>query len=608
MRGLKFTVLCLPAMLSLAQAQGRFELIADYHGIGGASATVVGPGPVPGNERLYVSYTYNQNTFDVLSVDPDTGNSAVFTNPIPGESSAYGLVAGPDGNIYMGTAPKAHFVKLDTKRGALVDLGRPAPTEEWIFDTTFGSDGRLYGATYPSARLVRYTPQTGAIEDLGRLDPTEQYARYIVGGNDGFLYVGIGSGKANVAVYEIATGQRREILPADAQTATIAKVYRGQDGNIYASVNARVFRCNHWTATEITGSVRPQERVVTLPDGRLPALTGEHGHLSLKLAHPGASDEVDHEVRYAGQKLGLFRIAFGPDDVLFGSSVLPIHLVQFDLAHHSVSEIGDLGAGEIYSFLDHSGRLLMAAYAGQAPIMSYYPAAPFHPGPPDSGGNPVMYAPKGIAAAWRPMSMVEGPDHAIYIGSIATYGQLESPLLKFVPETDASILYPVVHDQSVDSLAVWHDLILGGTTIHGGSGSHPTQTSACIFAWNTTTGKKDFEVVPVPGKAAVLDLIVAPNDHIYGFADNVFFEFDPSTKAVSKRQPIPFSQPLYDSVAFDRSGNIWGLAKEGIFMISPATSKIQLVARSPAEITGGFAMRDGKIYFIAGSSVFSYTM
>ena len=607
MRVLPCIGLGLVAAISLAQSQGRFELIADYHGIGGANATVVGPGPAPGSQRLYISYTYNQNTFDILSIDPDTGASTVLTNPVPGESSAYGLVAGPDGNIYMGTAPKAHFVELDPKRGTLVDLGRPAASEEWIFDVAFGSDKRLYGVTYPRAKLVRYTPQTGALEDLGRLDPTEQYARYIVSSDDGFLYVGIGSGKANVAVYQVASMQRKEILPADAQTPGIAKVYRGQDGNIYASVGTRTFQCNHWAATEITDT-HPAERKQALGDGRMAAVTGEHGHLKLSVSHPGANDEVDRDVAYSGEKLGLFRIAFGPDDVLYGSSVLPIHLVQFDQARHSVSEIGDLGAGEVYSFLNHGGRLLMGAYAAQAPLMFYKPGAPFHPGPAGSEGNPVLYSPHGIAAAWRPMSMVEGPDHAVYIGSIATYGELESPLLKFDPESGSSTQYPVLHDQSIACLTVWHNLIIGGSSIRGGPGSHPTQASASIFAWDPEAVRMEFDLVPVSGKAAISDLIVGPNDHIYGFADDVLFEFDPKMQAVISRQPVPFSSPIYDSVALDRSGTIWGLAKEGIFTINTRTSKVQLVARAPAAITGGFAMREGKIYFIAGSSVYSYTM
>jgi hypothetical protein len=607
MRTLSYIGLWLFATVSLAQAQGRFELIADYRGIGGVDATAVGPGPAPGSERLYVSYTYNQNTFDILSIDPATGASTVITNPIAGEFVGYGLVPAADGNIYLGTAPRAHFMKLDPRRGVLVDLGRPATSEENMFDLAFGIDGRLYGVTYPNAKLVRYTPRTGALEDLGRLDPSEQYAHYIVSSPDGFLYVGIGSSKANVAVYQIATMQRKEILPPDAQVAGIAKVYRGQDGNVYAAVGSRVFRCDHWTATEMTNlSARPPEHSTALHDGRVPQLTGDHGHLKLALSHPGASDEVDHDIRYQGQKLALFRIAFGPDNVLYGSSVLPIHFVQFDLARHSVAEIGDLGAGEIYSFLNHGNRLVMGAYAAQAPLMSYDPAAPFHPGV--GTGNPLLFSPRGFATAWRPMAMVEGPDHAVYVGSIATYGVLESPLLKFSPDSGTFTQYPVVHDQSIASLAVWHNLIVGGSSIRGGAGSHPTQTSACIFGWNPATGQKEFELPAVAGKAAILDLIVAPNDHIYGFADDVLFEFDPRSRTIVNRQPLPFSPPLYDSVAVDRSGIIWGLAKEGIFTINTRTSKVQLVARPPADITAGFAMRDGKIYFIAGSSVYSYTM
>lgn len=602
-----YIVFCLFATASLAQAQGRFDLIADFRGIGGSDSIVVGPGPMPGSERLYAGYTYNGNTFDILAIDPETGASTVFTNNIPGEFAAYGLVPAEDGNIYIGTAPRAHFVKLDPRRGTLVDLGRPASSEENLFDLTFGYDGRLYGVTYPSAKLVRYTPKTGALEDLGRLDPTEQYAHYIVSSKDGFLYVGIGSSKSNVAVYQIATMQHREILPPDAQTAGIARVYRGQDGNIYATAANRLFKCDHWTATEITNvSTRPLERAMALRDGRVPSLTGDHGRLKLALSHPGANDEVDHDVRYQGQKLPLFRIAFGPDNALYGSSVLPIHLVQFDVARHSVAEIGGLGAGEIYSFLNHGGRLLIGAYAAQAPMMSYDPGAPFHPGV--GAGNPLLFAPRGFPAAWRPMGMVEGPDHNVYVGSIATYGVLESPLLKFSPESGSFTQYPVVHDQSIASLTVWHNLIIGGSSIRGGAGSHPTQTSACIFGWNPATGQKEFEVPAVPGKAAILDLIVAPNDHIYGFADDVLFEFDPKSKAVINRQPLSFSAPLYDSVALDRSGNIWGLAKEGIFTINTRTSKVQLVARPPADITAGFAMREGKIYFVAGSSVYSYTM
>ena len=116
------------------------------------------------------------------------------------------------------------------------------------------------------------------------------------------------------------------------------------------------------------------------------------------------------------------------------------------------------------------------------------------------------------------------------------------------------------------------------------------------------------ELSPVTGKSTIVDLIVGTNNHVYGIADDTLFEFDPVKKAVLTRQPVPFSKAIYESVALDQKGNIWGLAKEGIFKIDTSTSTIELVARSPVEITGGFAMMDGKVYFIAGSSLFSYTL
>jgi hypothetical protein len=409
-------------------------------------------------------------------------------------------------------------------------------------------------------------------------------------------------------VYEIATMQHREILPLEAQSAGITKVYRAKDGKIYASTGARLFLCNHWTATEVSpnDSNKPPSDTVKLRDGRTPSLTEKEGGLTLSTTNPATHAKVEHEVHYRGQKLSLFRIGVGPGDTLFGSSVLPIHFLRFDPANRSVIEIGNLGAGEVYSFLTDRGRLVMGVYAGLSALMSYQPGEAFHPA--SGAGDPVLFSPHGIATSWRPMTMVEGPDSAVYIGSVAPYGQLESPLLKFSPETGSSQQFAVIHDQSITSLAVWHNLIIGGSTINGGPGSHATQTSACIFLWDPATRQKTFEMVPVPGKAMILDLIAAPNNHVYGVADDTLFEFNPTTKTIIGRQPLPFSKPIYDSVAVDGTGNIWGLAKEGIFTIDTKTSKVRLVAPSPVEITGGFAMRDGKIYFIAGSSVYSYTM
>jgi outer membrane protein assembly factor BamB len=603
----KCIALLLFATVAYGQPPGSFELIADYHGIGGLFGTAIGSGPTPGSQRLYASYAYWHKTFDVLSIDPDSGNAVVFHNPVAGEDGAYGIAAGADGNIYLGTQPDAHFLKLDPKQGTFVDLGQPSKTEQYIFDMALGSDNRLYGVTFPNAKLVRYDPATGTLEDLGRLDPTEKYARWIVSSSDGFLYVAIGTSKCNIAVYEIRTGQHREILPPDAQVAGSSRLYRGRDGNIYGAFGGRLFQINHWTATDMKRTALPPAATANiLRDGRALSLTEDEGKPKLAITKPTIQKAVEHPLAYQGQSLSLYRIAFGPDGLLYGSSVLPLHLIQFNVSGHSFKEIGNLGAGEVYTFLSHGQWLLLGAYAGLSPLMEYQPGVPFHPAA--ASGNPLLIAPQGIVPSWRPMAMIDGPNGDVYIGSGAGYGQLEAPLLTVNPEKNFVQTYAVVRDQSIASLATWHDVVIGGTTVAGGGGSHSTQTSAKLFLWNPKTRQKEFEQDPVPGKTAITDLIAAPNNLIYGVAGDTLFEFNPNTRKITGRRSLPFSEAIYNSVIVDKAGTIWGLAKEGIFTVDTRTLKVQLVDRSPVPITGGFAMHDGKIYFIAGSSVYAYTM
>ena len=343
-------VLC--ATAAFAQAPGSFELLAKYKNLGGLVASAVGPGPTPGSQRFYQSYLYIDNTIDVVAIDPATGKVDVFPNPAPTESGARCMAVGPDGNVYLGTLPGAHLLKLDVKAGKLIDLGRPASTESYIWDINFAPDGKLYGATYPQSKLIRYDPKTGKSEDLGRMDPVEQYAHFVAGSDDGFVYIGIGTSKANIAAYRVSTGEHREIVPAEFQVVGQGNVYRGKDGKVYGTVPGHTFRMDGWTAVPIDA----------------------------KDAAPSGKDNRAAEAKpvgYEGNWLPLFRIGFAPDGELYGSSILPIDLVKLDRSKHALLDLGRIGGGEVYSFLAHDKRLIMAAYAGDAPLMLFDPAQPF---------------------------------------------------------------------------------------------------------------------------------------------------------------------------------------------------------------------------------------
>lgn len=592
------------AAVACAQETGRFELLANYRGLGGLVGTAVGPGKTAGSELYYASYLYDENTIDVVSIDPETGATEVFANPAKGEFGARNFAAGPDGNMYLGTLPTAHFLKLDRKLGKLIDLGRPSPTEEYIWDVAIGADKRVYGVTYPNCKLVRYDPASGRLDDLGRLDATELYARWIVSSDDGFLYIGIGTSRANIAAYNIKTGEHREILPADAQITAIAKVTRGQDGKLYGSVGERAFLLEGWTATPLAASQKAVEPAPDrLRDGRALSLKDRVLTITDEKTHA----KVERQISYDGEALPLFRIAFGPGGGLYGSTILPIHFVKVDMAGHRVIDIGDLGGGEFYSMLNHDGRLLMAAYAGLSSLMSYQPGAPFHPAERD--GNPQLVKYEGSDSGWRPQAMIAGSDGLIYLGSVAGYGKIEGPLTVWDSKRGTVRLYDgIVRDQSVVSLAAWKNLIVGGTTPDGGGGSHPTEADARLFVWNPKTAQREYDTVPVPGARRITDLITAPNGLVYGIAGDSLFTFDPKTRQVGNVHKLPFSDLPYNSVGLGPDGRIWGLASEGIFAIDTKTNSASLVARSPERITAGFDLRDGAIYFASGSAAYRYKM
>ena len=617
--GIAFIVL----MTRPSEAQG-FRHVATYRGLGGLVASAVGPGQSPETERLYLSYLYVDHTIDVVAVDPNTGKDEVFSNPAPTESGARCMTVGPDGNLYLGTLPHAHFLKLDVKAGKLIDLGRPSQTEEYIWDVAFGRDGKLYGATYPQSKLVRYDPVSGAMEDLGRMDPVEQYAHFVAGSDDGFIYVGIGTSKANIAAYEIATGRHREILPAEFRKVGQASVYRGEDGKVYGKLGNEFFRLQGWTATQITedqagARVAPNR----LKDDRRVSAAGH----TIRVTTPSTGEISEHSFDYRGNVLNVFRISAGPDGQIYGSSILPIHFLRLNEKQGTLSDLGDLGGGEIYSFLAHDGRLLAAAYAGIAPLMDFDPAKPFNLFGDEK--NPAFIDFEGSDEGWRPQAMIEGPDGKVFIGAVSGYGKLGGPLVVWDVANAKVKQYPnLVQDQSVVTLTRWKHLIAGATTVGGGGGSHPTENEAKLFLWDPKTRRKVFQTAPVPGAGMITDLIAAPNGLIYGIAgrtiaavevgkkattvpkgtQSVVFAFDPAKREVSMRKIAPFSGVVYNSVAMGADGKIWGLAPAAIFAIDPKDNDIFLVASSPTHITGGFEMLGNRIYFTSGAEVWSWKM
>lgn len=583
-----------------------FECLATFRQRGGVLAEIVGPGPEPGSERLYQSYIYTGNSLDIVAINPISGEAQVFASPVPGESGAWGLALGPDGNVYVGTLPHAHLFRLDPRRGVLEDIGRPSEGEQYIWQVTVGPDARLYGCTYPTARLVRFDPATGSSEDLGRLDAEEQYARSLATTDDGFVYVGIGTRHAGVVAFDIAGGSHRQILPEQHRNAGTASIHRGSDGQVYAQVAEHWFRLERWEALPFSAvEVAPVPARNQLRDGRLvETING-----AVQLRRPDGEVETIGPLRYAGGLLSVFRLALGPDSRLYGSGVLPAHFFAVDPESGTQHYVGQVGGGEVYSMLPHGEQLLLAAYSGLAPLMRFDPRRPFAPGS-SAESNPVLVTYPEQVSSWRPMAMIAGRQGDVYLGAVSGYGTLGGPLTIWNPTTDRLESFPhLIPDQSVVTLAMVGDLVAGGTSVGGGGGSRPTQSEARLFLWDPRSRQLLFETVPVASARDLTDLIPAPNGLLFGIADGAtLFVFDCGASTIVHTALLPFRGVPYNSVALGPDGNIWGLANKGIFRIDPRTYEVRLMAEAPEPVTAGFALAGDRLYFACGASLWRYTL
>jgi len=611
------------------------EWLGSFKGRGQVDAQVVGPGPTSGSERLYATYTYPQSTFDLVAVDPADGQHRVFPSPVAGEPGAKGLVLGEDENLYLGTYPKGYLLSFSPRTGTISNLGRLAPKDPecWIWEMALASDHRIYFATSPSAKLLRFDPATRVVEDLGRMSSTESYARYLATSRDGFVYIGVGLGTAQLVAYEIATREHRPILPPEFQKpSTAVQVYRGGDGYAYANVGGKSFRVRGWKAEPIATGEAPEplsqtrlhgDRTISLDINGLLTRRALLPPNSTQVAHGGAQPTITESIvplKYEGKAQPPFRFTLEADGHLIGSSAYPAYLFRMDPISRKTTNLGLIGPGEAYQLLPHKGRVALALYAGFGGfnLMLFDPLRPFdlrfNPATPYLASSTKATNPLGVNLAntqgnWRPKGMVHGPDGKIYLGGVPGYGLLGGNLFVWDPDLNALQTHSISCDLSVLSLCTTQGLIVAGTSTEGGSGSHRIAKEGTLFLWNPVTQTKVFEVTPVPGESLVTNLVATPEGMIYGVAGaSEAFKFDPHTRSLTRLGKLPCTCDIYSAAGLGPDGNVYGLAREGIYFINTRTGTAGLLATAHDTVTAGFALANGYIYFACGADIYRFKL
>jgi DNA-binding beta-propeller fold protein YncE len=171
-----------------------------------ALVTTVATAPTRGAELLVSSIYSNE----ILRYD-ETG---VFIDAfVPagagGLSIPYGLVFGPDGNLYVNSSTTNEVLRYDGTTGAFIDAFVTASSGGLGYPVglVFGPDGHLYVASAFTNQILRYNGATGAFIDVfvpagaGGLNGPSG----LVFGPDGHLYVS-SNGTGQVLRYDGTTG------------------------------------------------------------------------------------------------------------------------------------------------------------------------------------------------------------------------------------------------------------------------------------------------------------------------------------------------------------------------------------------------------------------
>jgi hypothetical protein len=378
-------------------------------------------------------------------------------------------------------------------------------------------------------------------------------------------------------------------------------VSRRSDGNVYADFGTNLMRLDDEMATRV--SAEPEPPPIKFRDGRV-VTAFDRGRFTVH--DPRTGKTVERTFEYSAKGDSIFVLGVGPSNCVYGSTVVPMEIFRYDPAANRGEHLGDMPGGEVYSLLEHAGRLYLCYYGG-AVMNLYDPAKPYwkYGGTPDS--NPVTFGGVGDGHL-RPRAMIYGPEGLIYVGSEPPYGQLGGAIGVWDPKQNRTIqnYRHVVTNQSIVSLA-WEPqsgLIFGGSGNYGGGGTRSVETEAKFFAFDPKKRQKVFEAALAPG-ARNYPATFAAKGKVFTTVGSKLLVFDPATLKVTQTVQLPGTQ-VEISLGPGRDGQLIGLTTKGIYVFDLERGELVHTAMAPVHVHCGFAVVDDAVYFGSGAALWRY--
>lgn len=543
--------------------------------------------------------------FTVVKIDPATGTTSQATALDPTANFPTSALRTRDGRIYVGAAYAGHLYRYDPATEKLDDLGAiNLPDDTFPCNMDEDDNGVIWIGCYGSAGLTSYDPAIGAFIRHGRMDETDMYCYPYVGAG-GTIACNVKMTRPHVVVYDPASGRSETVGPVVVtEDGGTLSLYRAADGQLYIGSTAGDFKLNGFEADPVVDLPDPAPPP-TLSDGSTADFADREIQMYREMAitQPESGGTRTIPVVYESAGSEIFLVHRGPDDNIYGSSILPLHLFRHDPSTGAMDDLGicTTATGEVYSMANMDGKLYTCSYPG-AMLSVYDTKRPYHFGK-DSDSNPHELG-RMDEISYRPRAMVAGPLGRVWTVSVPNYGMWGGPLSWYEPATELFGTYrDIAGEASCWSLA-WletHGLLAVGTTIEGGTGTQPRVDQASLFLWDYQKEEKAWEGrLPINAMAvnalAVLDAGLLCGTAYTG-SESFVFVYNPGDRRFTYVVPLPAGRSLDGGIQNGPDGYVYGFTTGCFYRFDPTAGVVTSIHEEQSAFQIPGPMYGDGVYF-----------
>lgn len=573
------------------------------------NAYVAGPDKQGVMNTVYISVTQYEESVLLVTYNADTKETKQFRAEnlpdVPSKQGAWGIALAGN-RVYLGTYYKGHLLRYDIESERMTDLGNAVEGEEYIWSLAYDGKGKLYGGTFPGGKLFVMDTETEEVTDLGRFNEELAYCRYVCIANDGRVIASLGSVHVKIGIYNPATGHK-QLLDFPENVTGFASMHQDDAGDIYFRTAAGAVTYRLEGDKLLPTDKEPKPKSVRLSGNR--TLTAVTNH-SVAIVNDRGEQEAA-ELKYTSSGLMMWMVHKGPDELIYGSSALPLRMFRYDPGTEESVNMGNpsVAGGEIYSMANKDGKLYIASYPG-CPVSVYDPAKPWDFGH-ESHHNPRHIGHVGERQN-RPTSMIAGEDGNLYIATIPDYGEVSGSLARLNPDTGTfKVWRGIAGEHSVHVLAsiAGTKWICAGTSNEAGGGVHPPDGDAVLFIWDIEGETKRQQICPVPGAKKIVSIQYL-DGLVYGLTGNgVLFGYDYTSNQVVWRKDLPIQFAIWPGMGITKNKIVYGSGEGKLFRYDIAKDEYSVEYEANGWLLG-FTMDEAsnKIYFTPGARLCSFEM